>query len=139
MPPQPQAALPASAYPPANLREYNGDALRNVSYAFIFLVVAVVALRFYARTVSKSMIGLDDILILIAAIPAIAVSILCLVGEYPFPKPSYRHVSSRVHVDDAYRHPRWFPRTPLPRFGSGYSALSTQNKPRNTIAVNNAS
>lgn len=81
MPPQPQTPLPASAYPPAYLREYNGDALRNVSYAFIFLVVAVVALRFYARTVSKSMVGLDDILIVIAAIPAIAVPIFCLVGE----------------------------------------------------------
>ena len=81
MPPQPQVPLPGSAYPPAYLREYNGDALRNVSYAFVFLVVAVVALRFYARALSKSKIGLDDILIVTAAIPVIAVSILCLVGE----------------------------------------------------------
>ena len=81
MPPQPQAPPPASAYPPGYLRDYNGDALRNVSYAFIFLALAVVALRFYARTFSKSKLGLDNILIVPAAIPAIAVCILCLVGE----------------------------------------------------------
>ena len=50
-----------------------------------------------------------------------------------------RHASSRVHVNDACRHPPWLLRTPLPCSRSDYSARSIESKPPNTTHLNNAS
>ena len=66
---------------PSYLREYNGDTLRNVAYTFIFFVIAIVALRFYARTLSKSKIGADDLLLIPGCLCSIGLCILSLVGK----------------------------------------------------------
>lgn len=69
---------PSASY----LREYNGDTLRNVAYTFIFFVVTTVALRFYARTLSKSKIGADDLLLIPGGLCDIGLCILSLVGMH---------------------------------------------------------
>ena len=78
--PPPPLPPPPSALPPTYLREYDSDTLRNISYAFKFFVIAVVALRFYARSLSKSSVGIEDILVLPAATCCIGICILSLVG-----------------------------------------------------------
>lgn len=76
----PNLPLPPSAFSPAYVREYNGDSLRNVSYLFIVLIVLVTSLRFYAKTLSKARFGLDDALIVGAAVTCIAICGLALWG-----------------------------------------------------------
>lgn len=67
---------PVVVYPPGYLQEYNGDILRNVAISFIVLVTAVVALRFYARSLSKATLGLEDVLIVPAYITCLSICIL---------------------------------------------------------------
>ena len=68
---------PSASY----LREYAGDTLRDVAYTFMFFVVAFVSLRFYARTLSKSRIGADDLLLIPGGLCNIGICILSLVGR----------------------------------------------------------
>lgn len=68
---------PSASY----LREYAGDTLRNVAYIFMVCVVAIVALRFYARTLSKSKIGADDLLLIPGGLCNIGICILSLSGK----------------------------------------------------------
>lgn len=57
-----------------------GDgSLRAISYLFIFLLVAVVALRFYARLLAKSKLGADDVLIVPAALTCVILCILSII------------------------------------------------------------
>ena len=78
----PNPPLSPSAFPPEYVREYDGDSLRNISYLFIFLIVIVTLLRFYAKTLSKARFGLDDVLIVAAAVTCIAICSLALWGRW---------------------------------------------------------
>ena len=49
--------------PSAYLHEYTGSKLIAVATAFIPLEIALVGLRYYSRSMHKSALGLDDILV----------------------------------------------------------------------------
>lgn len=73
-----QASIPRSS---ADRRgEYNGQSYVAVAVSFIVLEVIFVALRFWARKIGKIAWGLDDSLIIAAAILCIAL-IGCCLGE----------------------------------------------------------
>ena len=97
---------PSASY----LREYAGDTLRNVAYAFMFCVVAFVALRFYARSLSKSGIGADDLLLIPGGLCNIGICILSLAGKSgrvthsPFNSFSALTRSVALHIGFIGRH-----------------------------------
>lgn len=73
-----QASTPRSS---ASRRlEYNGQSYVAVAVAFIVLEVICVALRFWARKIGKIAWGLDDSLIIAAAVLCLAL-IGCSLGE----------------------------------------------------------
>lgn len=73
-----QALIPRSS--PGRREEYNGQGYVAVAVLFIVLEVICVALRFWARKIGKIAWGLDDGLIIAAAILCLAV-IGCSLGE----------------------------------------------------------
>ncbi len=73
-----QASIPRSS---ASRRlEYNGQSYVAVAVAFIVLEVICVVLRFWARKIGKIAWGLDDSLIIAAAVLCLAL-IGCSLGE----------------------------------------------------------
>lgn len=64
-------------YSPEYLSEYIGDRLIHVSAIFIVLESIFVALRSYARTLTISSIGWDDIIIPVAWLANMG---LCILG-----------------------------------------------------------
>jgi hypothetical protein len=73
------SATPA-AYPPGYLEQYCGDTFLRVGIAVIPVEIIFVALRYYARYLSKTPWRLDDLLILPSLIVNMAVS-ACCIGE----------------------------------------------------------
>lgn len=63
-----------SMFPPGSLHEYIGFKLVWLSSAFIAIDVFVVGLRYYARYVSKILIGADDYITIFSLVCAIALS-----------------------------------------------------------------
>lgn len=74
-----QASVPRSSA--TRGLEFSGQSCVAVSVAFIVLEVICVALRFWARKIGKIAWGLDDSLIIAAAILCLAL-IGCSLGEY---------------------------------------------------------
>ncbi len=74
-------SIPPEELSTAYLRQYGADSVRNVSYAFIFITIAVVGLRLYARKISNTKYGVDDILAVFAATTVVGVCIKTLVGK----------------------------------------------------------
>lgn len=73
-----QASVPRSSG--SRRLEFNGQSYVAVAVAFIVLEVICVALRFWARKIGKISWGLDDSLIIAAAILCLAL-IGCSLGE----------------------------------------------------------
>ena len=103
---------PSASY----LREYAGDTLRNVAYTFMFCVVAFVALRFYARSLSKSKVGADDLLLIPGGLCNIGICILSLAGKPG--RVTYDLFSSFFRADPFCSIAHWLYRTPYTRYQS---------------------
>ena len=76
------ASLPTQQFPQSYLQEYNGDSLRDIAIAFTVLTIVVVALRFYARSISKVKIGADDLFVLPSLLTCLGIVVLALHGAY---------------------------------------------------------
>ena len=76
------ASAPTQQFPPSYLQEYNGNSLRDVAIAFTVLIIIVVALRFYARSLSKVKIGADDLLVVPSMITCLGIVGLALYGGH---------------------------------------------------------
>jgi len=61
-------SIPPENLSTAYLRQYGGDSVRNVSYAFIFITIAVVGLRLYARKISNTKYGVDATLLMVETV-----------------------------------------------------------------------
>ena len=66
----------ASELPPSVLYEYTGHKLIAVAIAFIPLEIIFVGARYYARSMHKTTLGVDDILVAPALLMCITLDIL---------------------------------------------------------------
>ena len=55
-------------YPPGYLQQYGGDQCIKVAIAFIVLGFAAASARFYAKTLTKASLAMDDFLIIPALV-----------------------------------------------------------------------